>query len=895
MGAHRAALSGLVLVLAVKLVGGTVQATDGSAAHAGAVMLPPLLQFKAEAAAPPPEAEADGGDSPGIVLFPPKFQIRFGNPAAPPAAAAPAPAPQDSIAWPAQAAAAPAPGADTDGGDAGFFLLPKIQIRFGNPAAPPADEGAAPASAPQEYEDWPPPSSVPAPPLPPLTAPASPSLASPSSPPPSSPSSPSSPPSSSPPPSSPSSPPPPSSPPSSPSSSPPPSSPSSPPPPPSPPSSPPSSPSSPSSPPSPPQSPPPPSPPAPPTPSTWVPSSPSSSPPPAPSPSSPPPPSPVSVTPAPEPLALANASAYAVPAGATIAGALEASNFTLCLALFEAAGAGPLLSSSDTAATVFCPTNQAFDSFLGALDLTLDALIQRTDLVDKLAAYHVAPRARLGTADLRSNGSYAVSGDPHYVLRFGAGADGRPTVTDAQGFVANVTAGDMDAGLSIVHGVDRVLLSGEYFPTIRDYVNYYLPKFMNLAFILDASALDDAVANNTAWEGTLFAPVDGAAMTAAEAAVPQLARVGQPRAGDEAVLLALMLYTQLPALRRFPTDFPDAELFETRLPGHDLDVFYTRLNTTEADGTLLERVIGSVVPEVGSPGSAATVLLPNVYVARGVVHAVDGVLLPAGDAASLARDATGNSTRPANDLAALSRAAGGRRLLRGGAGGGGFRGVGGGAAPRAGGAEGWGGAGGGRPFESRPPASVIERPTQPRASGVAANGAADNPARRGTGWAANALAARAGDNAVVGAVPGGGGGGGGGGGYDYDPSQGGGGSGSGSGGGAPPPDYEAPQSGPGGAAAAAGGDYSDGSASAAAPQPLPPQPAPAQQGSGGGGCLNCGGGGGGGVGSGGTAGDGFAGGSGAAPPPLPPAPLPMAAPAPYLPPQDPYDDANGRL
>jgi hypothetical protein len=90
----------------------------------------------------------------------------------------------------------------------------------------------------------------------------------------------------------------------------------------------------------------------------------------------------------------------------------------------------------------------------------LDALVQRPELVDKLAAYHVAPRARLGTRDLAANGSYAVSGDPHYLLRFGSDAGGRVTVTDAQGFLANVTKGDLDAGLSVVHGVDRVLLSG---------------------------------------------------------------------------------------------------------------------------------------------------------------------------------------------------------------------------------------------------------------------------------------------------------------------------------------------------------------------------------------------------------------------------------------------------
>jgi hypothetical protein len=99
---------------------------------------------------------------------------------------------------------------------------------------------------------------------------------------------------------------------------------------------------------------------------------------------------------------------------------------------------------------------------------------------------------------------------------------------------------------------------------------------MTLAFALDASGADGAVTNSTDWAGTLFAPVDGAALAAAEAVAPQLARVGQPAPGDEGVLAALMLYAQLPELRRLPSDFADEDRFQTRLPGHDLDVVYTR-------------------------------------------------------------------------------------------------------------------------------------------------------------------------------------------------------------------------------------------------------------------------------------------------------------------------------
>lgn len=116
--------------------------------------------------------------------------------------------------------------------------------------------------------------------------------------------------------------------------------------------------------------------------------------------------------------------------------------------------------------------------------MSLDELLQRPDLIDKLVAYHIAPRARAPMGALTANtaaaaaaagtkqpagnssskavGSYAVSGDPHYFLRFSADPKtGTPTVEDAQGNVARVVKGDLDAGASVVHGVDKVLYSGK--------------------------------------------------------------------------------------------------------------------------------------------------------------------------------------------------------------------------------------------------------------------------------------------------------------------------------------------------------------------------------------------------------------------------------------------------
>ncbi|KAI8476162.1 MAG: hypothetical protein J3K34DRAFT_464270 [Monoraphidium minutum] len=365
----------------------------------------------------------------------------------------------------------------------------------------------------------------------------------------------------------------------------------------------------------------------------------------------------------------------------TIASALRAAGLTDCLRLVEAAGAGKRAADPRTAATVLCPTNQAIKAFAGDMGITLDELAaQRPNLVDKLVAYHIAPRVKASSRDLaasakRSGGAYAVSGDPHYLLRFGVDAKGGLLVRDAQGRAARVARADVDAGASVVHALDRVLLSGEYFPDLKAFAAFYAGNFSSLARALNASGLGGALTAKR-WNGTLFAPVD-----AAFAASKGLLAPGSARAQK---LKPVLQYHQLPELARYPSSFVSGKAVTTRLAGHKVTVNYRRLNVTEggASRSVLE---GAVAPEAGSPAKPARIGLPNVYVARGVVHGIDGVLLPAPAKAAL-------PPPPAP--------AGRRRLLRGG--GGGFRGAG-GFHPSDGG---FGRGGGGRGFDPRPDVTV---------------------------------------------------------------------------------------------------------------------------------------------------------------------------------------------
>jgi hypothetical protein len=164
-------------------------------------------------------------------------------------------------------------------------------------------------------------------------------------------------------------------------------------------------------------------------------------------------------------------------------------------------------------------------------------LASRHELLDKLVAYHVLPNARADAKALRAAagaaGAYGVSGDPHYLLRFtapaagagakGAAAAGGLAVRDARGNAAAVVSPDLDAGRSVVHAVDAVLHSGEYFPTLKDFAAFYGANFSSLAAAFEAAGRGSELASN-AWGGTLFAPIEGG-FAAGAALLPELGRL----------------------------------------------------------------------------------------------------------------------------------------------------------------------------------------------------------------------------------------------------------------------------------------------------------------------------------------------------------------------------------
>ena len=97
------------------------------------------------------------------------------------------------------------------------------------------------------------------------------------------------------------------------------------------------------------------------------------------------------------------------------------------------------------------------------MGMTTSSLAARPQLAHDILTYHLLPHIKLATTDVKKAFSVAATSDADYTVQVLRGKDGKVVLKDTQGNVANVVQPDVDAGFSIVHGIDRVLQSGEFF------------------------------------------------------------------------------------------------------------------------------------------------------------------------------------------------------------------------------------------------------------------------------------------------------------------------------------------------------------------------------------------------------------------------------------------------
>jgi len=344
--------------------------------------------------------------------------------------------------------------------------------------------------------------------------------------------------------------------------------------------------------------------------------------------------------------------------------AQDQDTFSILLAAVEASGELPLIQEG-LPITVFAPTNAAFEELLGQLGLTAEELLAETELLSTVIRYHVVPgevtsdvilEQDSGTVLTFLNRESRTTGEPltfEVVLRsFPAGGillNGSAVVTQI----------DIEADNGIVHVIDEVLLPNE----VREALGLPLNPEPMMDMGEDMAAEEEAVeeeevaeeevAEEEAVEEDMAAEEMGTiadlVIAATEGEEPEFTLLlAVVQAADPSVLEALS--SEGPLTVFAPTDAAFEALLETL--GLPVDAVLTQgelltsvllyhvvagevfaEDVIELDGqevpTLLEETVSINVVDGGVVlNNEVNVIDTDIEASNGVVHVIDGVLLP---------------------------------------------------------------------------------------------------------------------------------------------------------------------------------------------------------------------------------------------------------------------------
>jgi transforming growth factor-beta-induced protein len=240
--------------------------------------------------------------------------------------------------------------------------------------------------------------------------------------------------------------------------------------------------------------------------------------------------------------------------------------------------------------TVFAPTNAAF----AALDQDdLNNIIGNPVALRALLQYHVVG-AELFADDL-FNGDVQTLLSGQTIL---INTDGGVTINET----SNVTQADIDASNGVIHIIDEVLFPDEFYSQTIAQIAAGDDRFTTLVAALSKPELADllAAANNPSADLTVFAPTN-------DAFDATLAVLGKESIDDIPVnlLYEIVSYHIL----------PQAVLSNQLVDGVE-------------EQTLLEGETVLVDLSDGVKINDSNVIIPDVRAINGVIHALDGVLLP---------------------------------------------------------------------------------------------------------------------------------------------------------------------------------------------------------------------------------------------------------------------------
>lgn len=285
--------------------------------------------------------------------------------------------------------------------------------------------------------------------------------------------------------------------------------------------------------------------------------------------------------------------------------AAQAAGLTTLIDAVTAAGLGNALLNAETM-TVFAPTNDAFAAALEAYDAdNLDQLVAKIGGIENLQSilgFHVVPAVAFSTDLDASNTFTTLAGQDLTVTKDGSGV----MVTDAWGNSAQVVAADVAIENGVVHVIDGVLLPEYSLPNVVE-----AATAANLTILLQAvtaAGLGQTLLD--AEEMTVFAPTDQAFMNL-------LTELGAGSLEELVGMIGLdgvqktLGFHVVPAAA-FSFDLAEGTQMVPTLAGEELTVTKS----------------GSGVTVTDAMGNTYNVVAADVAIENGVVHVIDGVLLP---------------------------------------------------------------------------------------------------------------------------------------------------------------------------------------------------------------------------------------------------------------------------
>ena len=294
-----------------------------------------------------------------------------------------------------------------------------------------------------------------------------------------------------------------------------------------------------------------------------------------------------------------------LPKPTLVEAATSAGLTTLISAVTAVDGLAEQLLSAD-AITVFAPTNEAFAAALdvfGAADLNeLVIKIGGAANLEKVLGFHVVPAVAFSTDLAATNSFTTLSGQNITVEKSGSTV----SVTDPLGRVAQVVAADIAISNGVVHVLNGVMLPDLMLPNIVE-----AATAANLSVLIDAvtaAGLGNALLNADAI--TVFAPTNDAFMAALNAYDADDLNQLVAKIGGIENLQTILGFHVVPAVA-FSTDLAATNTFTT-LAGQELTVTAGSSGVTVTDAL----------------GNTANVVTADVAIENGVVHVIDGVLLP---------------------------------------------------------------------------------------------------------------------------------------------------------------------------------------------------------------------------------------------------------------------------